>query len=282
MLVEALSLSKSDADRLYHFKNPAYHPKGTEYIGDFVFVMKSVVGPFCPPNSVMNLQELDDFLEDISSVEENKKYLSFTRVIRMCTAADLEWICRIILKDLKIGIKQDKILPIYHPDALNQFNFAFNLRKVCEDCSDLSTSFQTSTAAVTLFQPVRPHLAARKTMNDIRILFMNTSFFVETKYDGERLQAHFDENFARFYSRNNHDVSEVYGRHLEPLLRSCVSAKAAVLDGEVVVVDRVTGRCVEFGKNKSVAHSENHEKYQLCCKFQLTEISSLTCFTFGV
>ena len=35
-------------------------------------------------------------------------------------------------------------------------------------------------------------LAARKSPNDIRSLFEGKDFIIETKYDGERIQCHFN------------------------------------------------------------------------------------------
>lgn len=46
---------------------------------------------------------------------------------------DFKWICKIIIKDLKIGIKHEKVLKIYHPEALDFYNFTSNLKDVCKE-----------------------------------------------------------------------------------------------------------------------------------------------------
>ena len=281
MLSEALGLSKQAADRLYHYKNPSFHPKNAEYIGDFVFVMKAVIGPFCRKESSLTLQQVDDFLEEVSTADDKTKHLYFSQLIRQSTASDLEWVCRIILKDLKVGIRHEKLLAAYHPDALAQFNFSFNLRRVCEACADLSAESGSAAAGICLFQPVRPQLAARKNLEESMHLFASTKYLIETKYDGERVQVHFDEESLKVFSRNNHDVTSVYGRHLSKWIREGVSAKAGILDGELAVVDRLTFKTVEFGKNKTVAAEENHERYTLCCSLGVTQTSCSTCCTCG-
>lgn len=104
---------------------------------------------------------------------------------------------------------------------------------------------------------------------------MKESFIIETKYDGERLQCHFDEHSMRMFSRNCHDVTEIYGQALNEVIRKSVNAKAAILDGEVVVVDKQSFKPAPFGKNKQVALEESRRfvderaeptsSFQLCC-----------------
>lgn len=56
-----------------------------------------------------------------------------------------------------------------------------------------------------------------------------------------------------FFSRNGKDYTSLYGPSLASLIRENVKVKAAILDGEVVVVDAVTGKMQAFGSNKVVA-----------------------------
>lgn len=101
-------------------------------------------------------------------------------------------------------------------------------------------------------------------------------FYVETKFDGERIQVHFDEENIRLFSRNCHEVTDIYAPALSASLRESIKAKAAILDGEVVVVDRLTHKPQAFGLNKQVAleeasengnaESSNARRLQLCCK----------------
>ena len=45
----------------------------------------------------------------------------------------MKWILKIILKDLRIGLKHEKILNVYHPEANDLYNLTSNLRKVAEE-----------------------------------------------------------------------------------------------------------------------------------------------------
>ena len=50
----------------------------------------------------------------------------------------MKWILKIILKDLRIGLKHEKILNVYHPEANDLYNLTSNLRKVAEEFQDKS------------------------------------------------------------------------------------------------------------------------------------------------
>jgi DNA ligase-4 len=58
-------------------------------------------------------------------------------MLRRTTALEQKWIVRIILKELKIGLSEKSILTYFHEDAVDYFNLTSNLRKVCEELSDL-------------------------------------------------------------------------------------------------------------------------------------------------
>jgi len=289
LLGEALGLNKIDANRLVHYKNPAYHPKDNNCVGDFVLVMRSVVAPFCKQESTMTLDEVDTFLDKLANTPEDQSKKSiFIQLLNRCSGRDLEWLCRIILKDLKIGMKEDKILRIYHPGAAEQFNYTFCLRDVCSEFAekpveleeekqgegrkrktngfDEGTSAQES-SSLTLFAPVRPQLAARKHERDVAAVFSGDPFLIETKFDGERLQVHIDEERVKLYSRNCHDVTETYNSVISELREGLRGCKAGIFDGELCVVDKATKKRQPFGKNKVVARGGREaEGLHLCCK----------------
>lgn len=51
----------------------------------------------------------------------------FRRLFMICTAEEIKWIVRIILKDLKISIKIDTVLNTFHADATDFFNLTNSL-----------------------------------------------------------------------------------------------------------------------------------------------------------
>ncbi len=105
-------------------------------------------------------------------------------LLNKCTAEEIKWIIRIILKDLNIRFSHEKLLSIFHPDANEFYNATSSLKEVCNEFVDKNHSLKN---VQRLFHPIKPMLAAKKIMNDIRFIVEGKDFLVETKYDGERI-----------------------------------------------------------------------------------------------
>ncbi|RYG53110.1 hypothetical protein EON66_09015, partial [archaeon] len=53
--------------------------------------------------------------------------------IRTLPPLEQKWLVRLILGDMKLGVQEESIFPMYHPDAHNCFQASHNLRRVFED-----------------------------------------------------------------------------------------------------------------------------------------------------
>ena len=97
--------------------------------------------------------------------------------------------------------------------------------------------------------------------------FSNQQVYIETKYDGERIQCHVHDNDLKFFTRNAIDYTYLYGPKLKDVIIKNVNSKSAILDGEIVVWDRNRQKFCPFGENKTIANSKdpNVDK-QLCYK----------------
>lgn len=136
MLAESLGLPPQESQRLRFFKNPNYHPIGAP-VGDFVGVCISVVRNLCRAESNLTVDDVNKFLDNLANAQDFKiKVDLMTQYLQRATADDLKWTLKIILKDLKIGLKHEKVLPMYHPDALDLYNVTSNLREVCSELFD--------------------------------------------------------------------------------------------------------------------------------------------------
>jgi DNA ligase-4 len=100
---------------------------------------------------------------------------------------EVKWMVRIILKDLKISLRTETVLEAYHPDALEYFNLTNSLKRVADKFFDPEVQLDKE---LLLFNPIKPMLASKK---PIPALEQYLPLLAETKYDGERLQAHFTE-----------------------------------------------------------------------------------------
>ena len=62
--------------------------------------------------------------------------LSLALTHTRCTALEQKWLLRVITKDLAIGLKEDKIFKMLHPDAQELYNSVCDLKQTCERCAD--------------------------------------------------------------------------------------------------------------------------------------------------
>lgn len=96
---------------------------------------------------------------------------------------------------------------------------------------------------------------------------------METKYDGERMQAHKDGDSFKFFSRNGSDFTEQFGRNgldrdkFSFYLASSLSpeVKSVILDGEICSWNHQTKALVQKSQKNDVRHIRNGDRnYQQC------------------
>lgn len=66
-------------------------------------------------------------------------------------------------------------------------------------------------------------------------------------------------------NRNSNDYTHIYGSKLSDVVRQHIKAQSAILDGEIIVLNKHTGQSEAFGANKSVAINQGETDLQLCC-----------------
>ena len=117
-------------------------------------------------------------------------------------------------------------------------------------------------------------LVARMTLDNIIKTFQGVKVLVETKFDGERIQCHLNENEVQFFTRKGVDYSTIYGPKFSHLIKTSINAKSAILDGEIVVYDKINKRYAPFGDNKTIAKEE--VETDKCLVYQIFDIIYLT------
>jgi DNA ligase-4 len=101
------------------------------------------------------------------------------------------WLARIICRDMRVGLKHDSILNMYHPDAVDAYNSTLSLEKTFGDPA-LRDPARRTKFSINAGVPFTPMLAKRIKMEpkDLERL-AHAELFVETKLDGERIVLHF-------------------------------------------------------------------------------------------
>ena len=265
MYVELLALNESseDAQSLLNWKRPANGFQRNEQ-GNFPEVVLSVIEHRSQKrsdiNGLLTIRELNRLLDQLADVEGFEKKKEVMRQLeRRTTAREQRWILRIILKDMQIGMKEDSVFKILHPDARELYNSVCDLKATCEKCID--PEYRHDAISICIFKALRPRLAARSDWRDVhKILSRKGDYVAEHKLDGERLMLHFrrgqngGNDHAEWYTRNCKNFSGNYGEPMGPVLRQCLKPELTecILDGEMMVWNNATGDYAAFGENRGL------------------------------
>lgn len=175
-------------------------------------------------------------------------------MFRGMSALDLKWLARILLKKMKLGIGERRILDAYHSRAFGLYTECSNLSAVCEaiDSDNIPVANGSSNG---IFQQISPMLCERCEISDLHriVAAEDCVFFLETKMDGERCQIHVNTNadantteFKYFFRGNTkYDLENMFGTSsnadgkFSQFFRSRLNKdmKNAIFDGEMMVWD---------------------------------------------
>ena len=273
LYIDILQLPNDDKLALSHYKNPNFI-KPPAPVGDFVELLKYILSSRVTDKSTITLNILNEYLTTLSKTRDKEQRNSImSKIIKDCTAEEQKWIISIILKDLKIGLSYEKFFKYFDTRAVDIYNSTSSLISVCEYLSDPKNQKYSNTY-YQIFSPIKPMLVARMTLDNIIKTFQGTKVLIETKYDGERIQCHLHENEVQFFTRNSVDYTTIYGPKFSHLIKTSVNAKSAILDGEIVVYDKVNKKYAPFGENKTIAKEE--VETDKCLVYQIFDIIYLT------
>ena len=273
LYINILQLPKTETLMLKHWKNPNFIPSPAP-VGDYVELLKYIISKRVTNASTIKINTINEYLTSLSKTrDKDQRFSIMSKIIKDCTAEEQKWIISIILKDLKIGLSQESFFKYFDPRAVDIYNSTSSLISVCEYLSD-PKSQKYSQTFYQIFSPIKPMLVARMTLDNIIKTFQGIKVLVETKFDGERIQCHFHENEVQFYTRNSVDYTAIYGPKFSHLIKTSINAKSAILDGEIVVYDKVNKKYAPFGDNKTIAKEE--VETDKCLVYQIFDIIYLT------
>ncbi|KAJ3008763.1 DNA ligase (ATP) [Thoreauomyces humboldtii] len=263
--VLGLAVTSPDAESLMNWRNPGKSGKTTA--GDFPGVLYQIIVGRSnmlgkSTVSVADVNEQLDLLDGAQGKEDRRDIIKW--FFQHCTPMEQSWIARVILKDLKLGISEHTILNIWHPDGLEKFN-------VCNDLSEVTSTLRDprkrlDQTDVSLFRPFKPMPSKRvDSMPEVLKHMAHSTFWIETKLDGERIQMHMrrNETGAQFgwWSRKATNYTEDYGSTdkdgaLAPYIIDMFEkkVKTVILDGELLAYNTETSIYEPFGSLKSASN----------------------------
>ncbi|XP_065052274.1 DNA ligase 4-like [Rhopilema esculentum] len=258
--IDVLNIAKEsdDAKKLLNYRAPS---SARHIAGDFASVAYLVLKDRCPQHGSLTVSDVNACLDAmaLANVEKKRDVLKaqICKLIRNTSAIEQKWLIRMILKELKIGLSENSIFSVFHPDAAELFNVCSSLSKVCSDLRDPNSTL--SEVEIELFSPFRPMLGQRSSFQEVEKIMNYKPFLIETKVDGERIQLHKKGDEYRYFSRGCHDYTESFGKtvfrgtltpHLSFAFPSNI--KTLILDGEMTAYDPNSGLFIPKGGNIDV------------------------------
>ncbi|CAL8118040.1 unnamed protein product [Orchesella dallaii] len=274
MFAQILGLDKKSKDgrSLLEFKDPERAGALAGDIGTIVqSIMKNRFSSNADSNNGPTLTDLHEILDRIAKNPENdvnqerqKKILQ--SFIRKLSPLEGKWLVRILLKEMRLGFSSTKatVYGLLHKQARLLSERIGDLELLCQKLND--PSVEVSDVDISLFNHFCPMLATRmdiidstfeagSSLNDNDSNGATTSkkstkkdfvslppppFYVETKWDGERFQIHYDGTNFKYLSRRAFDFTRKFDETLTPRLRPMISGtvRSFVMDGEMMAYNK--------------------------------------------
>lgn len=191
-------------------------------------------------------------------------------LLRQCSGKEAKYAVRIVLGTLRLGVAEMTLLnglslsvtgsKSAKPILENAFNVLSDLGEVVERALRSGvTGFKRIQPVVG--KPVRMMLAQR--INNLAEIpgHIPGMLHVEYKYDGERVQAHISKNgHIILFSRRQEDITSQYPDVAQALCEA-FRGKTAIVEGELVAVDRKTGKLKDFQTLMQRRRKHDVERY---------------------
>ncbi|MHA2386879.1 MAG: ATP-dependent DNA ligase, partial [Candidatus Thorarchaeota archaeon] len=198
---------------------------------------------FSEPLSIKSLEKSLYEIADLQgSGSKKKKEAILSQILRDATPLEAQYITALVLNDMRIGLSEgllaEGIAQAFdvEPTLVRRaWSLCGNLGQVAEQASHGGSSALKAFRAE-VFRPVKPMLATPfDTIDDV--FSVGGAFAFEFKLDGARVQIHKKDKKVAIYSRRLLEVTESLPDIVELVGRE-IQAEDAILDGEVVAVDK--------------------------------------------
>jgi len=287
MFIVVMKINKDSEDgyNLLNWKQPG-HTTVSKMAGDFAGRCYEVISkrPMQKQAGDMSIGEVNDMLDKLAAAgKEEHQIPLFTELYNRMNAEELMWLIRVILRQMKVGATEKTFFNIWHPDAESLFNVSSNLRRVCWELYDPDLRLESEDRGIMLFQCFQPQLAQfqmhsfQKMVDKMRPTEDDSTFWIEEKLDGERMQLHMvtdDETPGGkkfgFWSRKAKDYTYLYGsgfvdensaltQHFQHAFHDGV--ENIILDGEMITWDLEQDAMVPFGTLKTAVIGQQSNPY---------------------
>ncbi len=281
--LQNLPKTHPDAEIIRNWRDPTKGGSGRSksgkapvQFGDFTEILHRVIAArSSTPESTKTIAEVNALLDRLAAAPDLKGRKDvFLYITQHFSAMEQKWLARIILREVRVGIKVEGLLKYFHPDAEQCFSSCCDLRKTCFALTDDGLLKRTA-QSVSIGYPFTPMLAAgfrgtgtKGQLQKCEAAMKGNKFVMDIKLDGERMLCHKDasapqaERQVRFFTRKANEFTWIYGPTVRDVILTNVSVEKCILDGELLAYDSGKvhagglGGLLPFGNNRTVAAEE--------------------------
>ena len=238
--------------------SPAEVDKLMRQVGDLGEVAKQLLGKKRQETFFAEQLTVKKVFENVKQLPEitgegsvDRKIASIAELLTSSPPLEAKFIVRTVIGDLRIGVAEGRLR-----DAIAS---AFDVRpEVVEHAYMFTTDYSivAKTVAtggekglekleVAVGHPVNPMLAQRAETIDEVLKRMKGKAAFEIKLDGIRVQIHKDGDKISLFTRRMEEYTKMFPDIIDPL-RQALKRKRAIVDGELVAIDKRTGKPMPF------------------------------------
>lgn len=182
-----------------------------------------------------------------------RRIRTLTSLLSRASPAEAKYIVRFVVGKMRIGIGQGQLLEALASMAgdrkrKGELEAAYNRHP---DLADLAVRVKrggfeaAGKVEVTPFVPLRPMLAERLKSLPELLAKLGGRMALDYKYDGLRMQIHYEEGKVRIFSRNLEPYTDQFPDVVEEV-KSRARAKSFIVEGEGVIMNLETGELRPF------------------------------------
>lgn len=206
----------------------------------------------------------------------NTKLSLLSGLLSDASPNEAKYIMRTVTRNLRLGIADMTVLDAlaisyaggkeYRSRVERAYNISSDLGKIANTIARYGIS-GIDKIHVEIFKPIRPMLAERLSSPEEILDKFSGTCSAEYKYDGERVQIHKKGKKIILFSRRQEKISEQYPDIIK-LIRSKIDTTEAILEGEIVAIDRHTSELLPFQelmrRRRKYEVNEYMEQYPVC------------------
>ena len=227
-------------------------------VGDLGEVTRQLLGKkkqvtlFAEPLTVKKVFENIKMLPEITGEGSvDRKIAAIAEILSSSTPLEAKYITRTVLGDLRIGVAEgrlrDAIATAFGvaPDVVEHAYMLTTDYAVVAKAAAAKREKGLKELGLEIGHPVNPMLAQRAESLDEIMERMGGKAAFEIKLDGIRIQAHKDGDKVTLFTRRMEDYTSMFPDLVGPL-RQALKPKRAIVDGELVAMDKKAKKPMPF------------------------------------